>query len=92
MSWHSLNGTVGYAGGTAGTVTVPEGAVLICIIAHSTSGGSLTIFGGASIPIVAAANPTTFQFFHTLHQANSLGQTVVLTSTDMYFVEWVLQR
>ncbi len=92
MSWHTLNGAVGYAAGTAGSVTVPEGAVLTCIIAHSTSGGTLTIFGGASIPIIANANPTTFQFFHTLHQANINGQTVVLTGTDMYFVEWVLQR
>ena len=41
------------AAGASGTVTLPEGAIITLIRAHSTAGGTCTIFGGDSIPIVA---------------------------------------
>jgi hypothetical protein len=91
--WHELNGTVGYAAGAAGTVTVPEGACVTQIIAHSTAGGTVSIFGGNNIPLISAAASWIWRPHHTLWQANSAnGQSIVFTGTDSYYVEWVFQR
>ena len=63
------------------------------IVVHSTAAGTVTIFGGASIPIIAAAAPTHIAFRHTLVQAGNNvptpgSQDVVFTGTDSYFVEF----
>lgn len=93
--WHSLIGTWAYAAAANGTITVPAGAQVVQIIVHSTSGGTLTIFGGSSIVIVAAAEPTVFRFNHTLCQSQnnsttSGSQNIVASSgCDSVFVEYV---
>lgn len=98
MSWHSLVGTPGYLSGTSGTVTVPAGASVVQILVHSSTfpgGGTMTIFGGTSIPIVAnTTGMLEFRYFHTLIQAinNSRiagSQDIVFTNTDSYYVEYV---
>jgi hypothetical protein len=88
--WHDLIGKPIYYAGAAGTVTVGFGEVLHIIVVHSTAGGTFTIFGGASIPVIATAAPTTYQFYHTLFQSNSAnGGTIVFTGTDSYFVHTI---
>lgn len=76
-------GTWSYYAGTVGTVTVAAGQRILSIAAHSTTGGSFTINGGASIPIPAnvgfAINPL----------GNITAPTVVYTGTDFYFIEVV---
>ena len=78
------------AGGN-GTVTVDAGGVLQMIIVHaSAANATLTIFGGAAIPIPNGANPTVIQYFHTLFQANSANSgAIVGVNTDMLYVHWV---
>jgi hypothetical protein len=91
--YRELVGTWGYSAGTAGTVTVPAGAIVLQIIVHATSAASMTIFGGASITIIAGED-NAFRFLHGLLQSQnnsttSGSQNIVFTSTDKYFVEWV---
>lgn len=93
-TYHDLIGTWAYASGTAGTVTIPPGAQVLQIIVHATSSGTMTIFGGSSIPIIATALPQAFRFIHTLvasgnNTVNSGSQNIVLSSTDSYFIEYV---
>lgn len=89
-AWHGLIGTPGYAAGAAGTVTLPPNAVIIAIVAHATSAGTLTIFGGASIPIPASSQ-FAIDFKHALFQAYGSGASaqLVFTATDSYFVHYV---
>jgi hypothetical protein len=93
-TYHDLVGTWGYASGTNGTVTIPAGAQVLQIIVHATSSGTMTIFGGSSIPVIAGALPVSFRFIHTLVAAgnnavNSGSQNIVLSGTDSYFIEYV---
>lgn len=88
-TYNDLVGTWGYSAGASGTVTIAAGAKVIQIIVHSTAAGTMTIFGGASIPIIATAQPVAFRFIHTLVQATAAAQTIVFTGTDSYFIEWV---
>jgi len=92
--YNDLIGTWGYAAGVTGTVTIPKGARVLQIIVHATSAGTMTIFGGASIPIIAG-EVSTFRFLHGLltsgnNTTTSGSQNIVLASTDQYFVEYVL--
>lgn len=93
--WHELIGTWAYAAAANGTITVPAGAQVVQIIVHSTSGGTLTIFGGPTITIVAAAEPTVFRFNHTLCQSQnntttSGSQNIVASSgVDSLYIEYV---
>lgn len=94
MGWRNLVGTIGYSAGASGTVTIPVGACVLSIVVHSTAGGTLTMFNGASFPIIAAAAPITLQFRHTLWQSRDNtpvpgSQNLVFTGTDSYFVEWI---
>ena len=93
---YDLVGTWGYAATTGNdTVTVPAGACVLQIIVHSTSGGTLTIFGGASITIIGNAAPTVFRFNHRICQSQnnsttSGSQNIVASSgVDSVFVEYV---
>jgi len=87
-AWHGLVGTLGYLAGAAGTAQVPSGCIVIAIYAHATAAASMTIFGGASIPLPAGVQ---FQIDnkHTLMQAGpgAAGQ-IVFTGTDSYFVQY----
>lgn len=89
--WHELVGTPKYYAGTAGTVTLGAGEVLISIVVHASAGSAtVTLFGGTAIPIINGAAPTELRFAHTLWQATSVnGGTIVLANTDSYFVHSV---
>lgn len=76
-------GTWAYYAGTSGTVTVTAGQRVIGISAHSTSGGTMTINGGATITIPANVS------FNLSPLGNVVAPTIVFTSTDTYFIEVV---
>lgn len=87
------SGVFGYAAGASGTVTPPKGAIIKQIVAHSAAGGTVVIFGGASIPIIATAAPTRLAYRHALLQARndtttSGSQDIVFATTDSYYVDW----
>ena len=86
--WRELNGHYAYAAGASGTVTLPEGAAVIQILAYSVAGGTVTIFGGTAIPVVANSG-FVLAYNHTLNVAPSSNKTIVFTATDSYFVEYV---
>lgn len=92
--WSELNGNPHYAAGAAGTVTLPKGAKLLQVHAHSAGAATVSIFGGDSLPI-----PTTgwgWQIQHTMWIAGSAGNPVaqscdiVFSGTDAYFVEYYI--
>ena len=92
--WRELTGTFTYQAGTSGTVTLPSGASIHYISTVSTAGGSLTIFGGPSIPLVANV-PFTFDPKSDIVQASSKqasgfgsALTLVFTGTVSYFVSY----
>ena len=94
--YRELTGTWGYSvATTAATMTIPAGAIVTQIVIHSTAGGTLQIFGGASITLIASATtPTILRFLHGLAQSQnntttSGSQNIVFTGTDSVFVEWV---
>jgi hypothetical protein len=94
--WHELVGTWAYAASTGNdTLTIPGGGQVVQIIAHSTSGGTLTIFGGSTITIIGNAAPTIFRFNHTLvqsgNEATIVGSTKIVASSgiDSLFVEYI---
>jgi hypothetical protein len=76
-------GTWAYYGGTSGTVIVSAGQRALSMSCHSTSGGTMQINGGQTIPVPAnvgfAINPL----------GNIVAPTIVFSSTDSYFVEVV---
>jgi len=78
------------AAGASGTVTLPSGASIVLIVAHSTAGGTLQILGGVTVPVIAGANQLVIQNYHPLHQANagSAAKTIVFTGTDSFYVQW----
>jgi hypothetical protein len=85
-----MQGKFIYYAGASGTVTIPNGATVKQIVVHSTSGGTMTIFGGASIPIVAGTGTIAFRFGHdncVAGQEAGGGATIVFTGTDSYYVE-----
>jgi len=87
--WRELVGTHFYDAGSSGSVVLPAGASILQIIAVDTSGGgSVTIFGGAAIPLTPAV-PLNLRFNHTLLVARTGALTVVFTGTDSYFIEYV---
>ncbi len=86
-TWHSLVGRSGYVAGPAGTATLPTGAIVLQIVAHATTAGTIAIFGGASIP-VPASSTFTLDVKDTLLSAGASGN-IVFTGTDSYFVRYV---
>lgn len=88
--WHSLTGTFGDASGTAGTVTLPAGAIVLLVSAHASAGSAtLQILGGATVPVINGAATIIYEFGHTLVRANRASSTIVFTNTDHYYVQWV---
>jgi hypothetical protein len=91
--WQELNGKVfQYAGTAAGTVTIDAGVALHQIIAHATTtNGTIVIFGGPTITVIAGAPPLVIQFMHTLVRATSAAATVVFggAGLDSYFIHGV---
>lgn len=84
-----------YQAGTAGTVTLPAGAVIMSIRAESHSAtGAVSILGGDSIPVDGAALPAAhnvaqWYFSHGQCAAEGATKTVVFTDTVSYFVEYI---
>lgn len=76
-------GTWGYHAGTSGTLTVPAGARVLGIAAHSTGGGTMTINGGDSVPVPANVG------VEVAPRGNLIGPTIQFISTDTYFVEYL---
>lgn len=74
-----------YRAGVSGTLAVPASQNVTAIAAHSTAGGSVTIFGGDSIPILANT-----QFGDGMDGAPFTGGgDLVFTGTDSYYVRTV---
>ncbi len=87
--WRELTGTWTYAAGASGTVTLPDGAFILQIVAHSSGSASVAILGGTAVPLISGSG-TRLQFFHTMVKAQGTNNTVVFTSTDSYFIEYVV--
>jgi hypothetical protein len=79
-----------YNATTAGTITVDAGGILQIVVVHaSVANATLSIFGGVAIPVINGANPTIFQFFHSLYQANASSNAIVGVNTDLLYVHWI---
>jgi hypothetical protein len=89
-TWHGLVGIAGYAAGASGSVTLPVGVVVLQILAHATTAGTITIFGGPSIPVIAGTQ-FSLDCKDTLLQSTGTGGVIVFTGTDSYFVRYVRQ-
>lgn len=85
---YKLTGTHEYASGASGTVTLPEGAVLLQIVATGATGAKVSIFGGSDVPLPSTLS-YVFRFLHRLFVAPSSNKTIVFTSTTSYFVEYI---
>ena len=85
--WRELIGSRVYKAGTNGTVSLPAGAFITRIWAHSTAGGTVTIFGGDAAPVIANNN-WEYQAFHDQLVARTGALDVVFTNTDSYFIEY----
>lgn len=87
-----MQGSFAYQAGTSGTVTVPRGATIKAIYAHSTAGGTITIFGGPAITVVAATG-IALRFVHdnlvSAATQNNGSRAIVFTGTDSYYVEYL---
>jgi hypothetical protein len=79
----NLTGTWGYLAGSSGTATVPAGGKVLGIAAHATTAGSLTINGGASVPVPANVGAALTP------NGNLVAPSIVFSGTDSYFVEYV---
>jgi len=96
--WRELTGTLDYAAGSSGTVTLPAGASIHYLWCLSTAGGTLTIFGGPSITLPAnvpfVLDPKTDLFQATTKSALASGSGfgtslgIVFTTTVSYFVSF----
>ncbi len=91
--WHELIGSAANLAGTSGTLTVPSGGIIVGILAHaSAEGATVSIYGGAGIPVVANAAPTWLTFNHTLYGSNSANAgAVTFTGTDVACVFYIKQ-
>lgn len=78
-----------YQAGAAGTVTLPEGAVVVQIYARSTAGGTVAIFGGTAIPIIATTDFYRLPCNPSQMVVPSSNKTIVFTTTTSYFVEYI---
>lgn len=80
-------GAWSYYAGAAGTVTPAVGERIVGIIAHATGAGSMTIFGGVSIPIPANVG---LEFEPKGNLVGDGTKTIVFTGTDTYTVEVIV--
>lgn len=84
-----IAGKFAYFAGASGTVTLPAGATVKQIVAHSTAGGTITIFGGASFPVIAGTG-VALRFVHdhcVAKETSANSADIVFTGTDSYYVE-----
>lgn len=87
-----IQGKFRYFAGASGTVTIPAGATVKQIVAHSTAGGSITIFAGASFPVIAGTG-VALRMVHdncvSAETETTGSQAIVFTGTDSYYVETI---
>lgn len=88
-------GSLRYAAGASGTVTLQAGDRIVAIRAQSSlATGTVAIFGGTAIPVVGAVAPDTktldlnFPNHEAQHQATESAKTVVFTDTVSYYVAY----
>jgi hypothetical protein len=94
--WNEIVGDVRRAAGASGTVTLPKGAHVIAITAHCTSAGTLAMWDGittggtVTIPIPASS----WFVYDPKHLSTTVNAatnySLVFTTTDSYFVEYVV--
>lgn len=97
MSWRDIQTAPVRASGTAGTVTVPEGASVLRIIALGASGATIQVFADAAVISVPSTSDYYALNYHHLAMiapapGSSAANTIVFTSTTSYLVEWVVRR
>lgn len=87
-----IAGKYAYFSGASGTIAVPTGATVKQIVVHSTAGGTIVIFGGASIPVIAGT-AIALRMNHdacvSKQTPPSGGGDIVFTGTDSYYVETI---
>lgn len=92
--YNELVGKIAYKAGASGTVTLPINARIINIIAHASTSGTVSIFGGDNIPVIGVSGINILfnhQLFVSGNNSSVAGsQNVVFTGTDSYFVEYVV--
>jgi hypothetical protein len=98
-TWHDLRGEVVRFVGASGSPSIPRGAIILRIAAHSTSAGSVTFPNGVAgtgtggNPIVLPLPASSQWFFYDALHLCWLwgnGDVMTFTSTDSYFVECFL--
>jgi len=77
----ALVGTWAYYAGASGTVVVGSGQRVIGIAVHATTAGTVTINGGASIPIPANSS------IEIAPTAQLIAPTIIVSGCDSYFFE-----
>ena len=87
---YEIVGTPGYLGGASGTAQVPQGAVVLSVVAHASSAATMVMFSGVSVAINSGQTLQLY-FNHRLWQSKGspgpLNQ-IVFTGTDSYWVEY----
>lgn len=93
--WHHLIGKLGqFAGTAAATQAIPAGSSLLLLIAHASgTSGTVTIFGGPAITIVAGAQPLYLQNYHTLMKAEAGNNSIVFSGggIDAWYIQTISQ-
>lgn len=77
-------GVFGYAAGTSGTVTLTGGKRVRNISAHCTIAGTVTINGGAAIPV-----PANSQFSASYDDTRLVNPVIAFTGTDSYYIDFL---
>jgi hypothetical protein len=75
-----------YDAAASGTISIPAGMFCKTISAHATSAGSMTIGGGASIPLPAGVLFT--EDFNASRELLPGPCAIVFTGTDACYVSW----
>lgn len=88
-----MQGSFAYQAGVSGNVTLPRGATVKAIYAHATgSNGTVTIFGGPSITVIAGTG-IALRFVHdnlvSAATQNNGSRVIGFTGTDSYYVEYL---
>lgn len=80
----NITGTYGYVAGASGTVIMPAGCKILGMSVYASgAGATITINGGASIPVPTGGVVDSEPW------GNLTSPTYVFTGTTAYFVEYV---
>jgi hypothetical protein len=91
-SWMGLKGSIQWATGTSGTVTLASGSRVLQVLCHASTGGAtVNVLGRGNTPVPNAADWFRYQANHADNIAGAGGGalTIVFTSTDSYVVEYI---